>query len=200
MNEIKHIDDQIVDQTVEEAVAAACEVLDGLFPGHDAGGITSNFQGLLKSNILEMLQGRAPRRASTVLPKLVLTDDDFGPDLILGTMVLPIRIGHVSWGMVDGRLKRIGVEILGLEDASGQFASLTRIGDCFTSRTAAAKALRKWLSDEGCTREQFEEMNLLIAPVEFLDGDGLKVKDWYMADVVEPMTASLPRPWERSKA
>jgi hypothetical protein len=54
-------------------------VLDEAFPGSAAGGITSNFQGLLEQVLGDMLNGRAPSaRRQTVLPKLVLTDDDFG--------------------------------------------------------------------------------------------------------------------------
>ncbi len=54
-------------------------MLDEAFPGSAAGGITSNFQGLLEQVLGDMLNGRAPSaRRQTVLPKLVLTDDDFG--------------------------------------------------------------------------------------------------------------------------
>ncbi len=49
--------------------------------------------------------------------------------------------------------------------------------------------------------EQAAEMNLLIAPVDFLDdAEGHKVKDRYMTKVVEPLAASLSRPRERSQA
>lgn len=55
-----------------EATAKACEVLDAQFPGWDAGGITSNFQGLLAEVITRMLKGHSVldgvRGHATMLP------------------------------------------------------------------------------------------------------------------------------------
>lgn len=74
-----HVDDEQVQAAVAEAARAACGVLDEMFPGRDAGGITSNFQGLLEQLLTEMLNGRDPSsRRQTVLPKLALADNDFG--------------------------------------------------------------------------------------------------------------------------
>jgi hypothetical protein len=200
MTKFIHAEDQIVDDTVEAATAAACDVLDTLFPGADNGGITSNFQGLLKRSLMEMIQGRTPRQThQTHLPKLVMNGDDFGPATINETMFLPICVGYPQFGIVDGKYGRLDVEVTGLEDANGHFHPLAQTEDCFTSRAAAEKVLREWLHTEGCSIEQVRDMNILIAPVDFLDGEGFKVKDWYMNDVVEPLAASLPRPWERSK-
>lgn len=200
MTKFIHAEDEIVNETVEAAAAAACDVLDTLFPGGDKGGITSNFQGLLKRSLMDMIQGRAPRPThQTNLPKLVMNDDDFGPAMINETMFLPIRVGLPELGIVAGEYGRLATEVTGLDDAYGQFKPLARTEDCFTSREAAEKVLRQWLHIEEYSMEQVREMNILIAPVDFLDGEGFKVKDWYMNDVVEPLAASLPRPWERSK-
>lgn len=81
LNGAVHVDDDRVQAAVAEAARAACNVLDEAFPGRDAGGITSNFQGLLEQLLTEMVNGRDPSsRHQTALPKLALADDDFGRD------------------------------------------------------------------------------------------------------------------------
>jgi hypothetical protein len=65
-----------IDQAVEDAAQAACEILDKQFPGWDNGGITSNFQGLLADHIRAMLKGNPfhDRRHGVPLPTLVEGD------------------------------------------------------------------------------------------------------------------------------
>ncbi len=123
MPTVLHVDDKIVKETVEAAAAAACNVLDELFPGSDSGGISSDFHGLLTRQIMEMIQGRTPRPTREIhLQKLVMNGDDFGPQLDdRDMMCMPIRVGHVSWGIVNGRYQRIGVDILGLDPLSDHF-------------------------------------------------------------------------------
>ena len=56
---IQNASDDAVVKVIEDAAKAACEVLDQQFPGHDAGGITSDFQGLLVEVLTHMLRGRS---------------------------------------------------------------------------------------------------------------------------------------------
>lgn len=77
-----HVESEAVDRAIENAVKAACESLDDFlgvsYPERD--GITSNFQGLLKSHVSAMLCGRhgAKQRYATHLPGLVYSDDSVG--------------------------------------------------------------------------------------------------------------------------
>lgn len=77
-----HIEDEEIQDAIQQAARAACEVLDETFPGHDGNkpGITSNFQGLLVEILVQMLAGNDPvsRGSATRLPRLVFTDRSFG--------------------------------------------------------------------------------------------------------------------------
>lgn len=76
-----HVSDERVKQAVEAATKAACSVLDELFPGGDANGISSNFQGRLEEVLSTMLNGRDPKQPSVKAPglrQLALSDQDFG--------------------------------------------------------------------------------------------------------------------------
>ena len=55
-----------VQNAIDEAVSAACEILDKQFPGCDQCGITSNFQGMLGEQITKLLWGGQPG-----LPRLI---------------------------------------------------------------------------------------------------------------------------------
>lgn len=77
------VDDEAVDSAVEEAVSAACSVLDELFPegaGIEFKGVNSNFQGLLAAHMKAMLTGTeaADRRYRTQVNALLATDHSFG--------------------------------------------------------------------------------------------------------------------------
>ena len=80
--QIRHIEDEAVAEMVDSATRAACETLDGLFPGSDNNGITSNFAGALAACIKDLLMGAAPPttgvRHQIAIPKLCLNDRDFG--------------------------------------------------------------------------------------------------------------------------
>ena len=72
---IKNASDDAVVKVIEDAARAACEILDKQFPGYDAGGITSDFQGTLVEVLTHMLRGRsvldAQRGHTRVLPALI---------------------------------------------------------------------------------------------------------------------------------
>lgn len=77
------VDDPKVENAVEEAVSAACDVLDALFEGQgspETRGISSNFQGLLGDHIRAMLTGKehAGKSHSTHLIPLLASWDSFG--------------------------------------------------------------------------------------------------------------------------
>ena len=75
---IQNASDDAVVKAIEDVAKAACEVLDQQFPGHDAGGITSDFQGALVEVLTHMLRGRSvldtQRGHTTALPVLVVED------------------------------------------------------------------------------------------------------------------------------
>ncbi len=72
---IQNASDDAVVKVIEDAAKAACEVLHQQFPGHDAGGITSDFQGTLVEVLTHMLRGHslldAQRGHTRVLPTLI---------------------------------------------------------------------------------------------------------------------------------
>ena len=72
---VRDIKSDTVDAAVEEAAKAACDVLDQVFPGFDAGGITSNFQGSLADAIRQLLCGGGLIRTSS-LPVLATRAGD----------------------------------------------------------------------------------------------------------------------------
>lgn len=84
LNGMVHVSDERVKKAVEEVTKAACAVLDELFPGGDAGGVSSDFQGRLEEVLTMMLNGRDPKQPSVKargLRPLALSDQDFGrPD------------------------------------------------------------------------------------------------------------------------
>ena len=55
-----------VQNAIDEAVSAACAILDRQFPGCDQCGITSTFQGMLTEQVTLLLYGGRPD-----LPRLI---------------------------------------------------------------------------------------------------------------------------------
>ena len=81
LNGVVHVSDERVQRAVEQATRAACGVLDEMFPGGDARGISSTFQGRLEEVLKTMLNGRDPNSTSMRAPgmnRLALADQDFG--------------------------------------------------------------------------------------------------------------------------
>lgn len=81
----KDVDEHEVRQKIEEAVDAACAVLDDMMRAvgtraPDVNGISSNFQGLLTAHIRAMLTGKehAGKEYATPLPTLMGTWQTYG--------------------------------------------------------------------------------------------------------------------------
>lgn len=149
-----YIDSPEVRNAVDEAARAACLALDETFTGSDAGGITSNFQGLLKEVLLHMLAGRSlldgKRGRAVTLPALVLTDHDFGNPLLRGeAFVIAEHAGP------DAKV---------LDNAERRFVPLGEWTDPFTSFDAALNAARRY-----CERELDELPLPTIRPVRATD-------------------------------
>ena len=174
---IRFIEDPEVQQAIEAAARAACEGLDETFPGHDAGGITSDFHGLLVDAIAKMLTGQSLpglRSHSTVLPKLVLDESAFGNPLARGEMFVVTRQGEPYWhkeadpAHPDGaRLKQV-TDTLALSDGGKRFVPLTdgeRINP-FTSYEAAVQAAVQYLKSAG---ETLATAPLQVHPVAFAE-------------------------------
>lgn len=161
MTVLRHIEDHAVCKGVSQAVAAACECLDVLFPGRDARGITSNFQGLLEEVVLQMLLGRSvldSRRGHTVaLPQLVIDDGFFGRPLDRGELFLACKPS------APGSHK-----VLALDPDGEDFKALDGIGDAWTSYEAAARAARRYFVRKELTLEQAHVLELQVRAVEMI--------------------------------
>lgn len=158
MSELRHVADQDVSQVVAEAVAAACEKLDAFFPGRDAGGITSNFQGLLEQVVQQMLIGRSQldgaRGYSVHLPQLLIDDAFFGSPLLRGSLFLPVRI----YSAVE--------PIEALDPDGGGFKRIDLVADAWTSYELAARAAFKYLREMGMSIEEAQAMQVCVVAVQ----------------------------------
>jgi hypothetical protein len=163
MTQLQFSNDPAVQQAIADATAEACRVLDDRFPGWDAGGITSNFQGLLAETITHMLKGRSVldgvRGHATFLPRLIVDDSFFGCPLIRGEMFLIHKPEKPVYGEPD--------RVLVLDPDSSRFKPISTVGDAFTSFEHAAAAAMKYLEAEGLTLEQAKELKLEVVPVVF---------------------------------
>lgn len=134
----RHIEDPDVQEVLDQAVQAACEALDRLFPGQppEVRGVSSNFAGQLRSHMAAMLTGEPGYQAThrVALNKLLYCDADFGPQVRLSAEA----DGYLAW--------REGTDEV-LE--GGRFRVMTKVEDLYTSREAAIEALRKYLAGEG---------------------------------------------------
>lgn len=161
--------DAQVEETVREAVSAACDVLDGLFPGSDGeqSGITSNFAGLLEGAIFEMLKGRSildTRRGHTThLPTLLIDESFFGEDNGSGDAYLVLLYGRSPNGA------RAVVEPLALCPDTDRLRPVAEIADAFTSFSAAAAHAVSWLQKQGASIQEAQEMQLACKAVGFAE-------------------------------
>lgn len=154
--------DQAVCDAVEEVAKLACDRLGELFPGCDAGGITSNFQGTLVELLGTMLKGRSPIAGRLIqLPALVIDDAFFGNPLIRGESFLIIKRG-VMPGEAD---MSADATLQVLEPESSRFRPIDRVGDAFTLFEYAAAAAARFLVDEGLSIEQARALRLSVEPV-----------------------------------
>ncbi|MBK6616380.1 hypothetical protein [Ottowia sp.] len=171
MAAVKFDSDEATRATVEAAAKAACEVLDEAFPGWDAGGITSNFQGMLGEALTHMLKGRSlldrERGHTTLLPALLLDDSLFGTPWTPGEAFLVTKAGEEKWQYGGGEPKFLGAELLVLQPDSMQWRPIERAGDAWTSFEAAAAAGARYLKALGCSIEEAQQMGLKVQAVEF---------------------------------
>lgn len=150
--------DHEAEALVQEAAQAACAVLDARFPGYDAGGVTSNFRGLLEDVLKCMLQGIAPRlpgRSGTQLPQLVLGDSFFGAATQGPAFVVQLEETH-------GQPRYLTPD--------GYTNSLEAVGDAWTTRQAAIQAAIHHFREEAWTRAELAALPVQIVPV-ILDPD-----------------------------
>jgi hypothetical protein len=129
MTKLLHAKSDTVQDLAEEASRAACKVLDGVFPGKDRDGISSNFQGLLAEALGHMLKGcsllDASRGHSTQINRLVADDSLFGQSMVRG-----------DWFLVTQGLDEIFV----LEPGRDDFRPIEQAGDAWLTFEAAANA------------------------------------------------------------
>jgi hypothetical protein len=140
------VDEPAVDDAVEEAVKAACDVLRGLFPagpGVELRAISSNFQGTLADHIRAMLCGYDGAKLSYRRDINALLADwkTFGR-LKSAEVFASARVGYTV--MQYGR----GAPDLFLDPESGKMVGLERLRfgvTCTTQDVAVGEAL-KWLA------------------------------------------------------
>lgn len=161
------VDDPQVDEVIERAVSAACEVLDELFPGapKESRGISSNFQGVLLDHIRAMLTGIEARHCNhrTYLNALLGRWDSFGS-------ISPIPDGNIGYTVVKVG-DRYGQHDLYYDE--GQLKELAHLdpSSLFTSQEACAKAVMQWLDRQGLSPR---DENLRMCVLEITDRGPLK--------------------------
>lgn len=166
-----------VSEAIEEAAAAACRVLDVSFPGFDAGGITSNFQGGLRIILAEMLAGRSPlvnnRPVTTHLPALLVSDSMLGDAYAAGSGFLAVRWSRPDWvpdvpGTAYPGSMRAHIQAIGPD--GGDFANIDTMGDAWTSFDAAREGLLRHARERGVTAAALARGYATIAAVETIPG------------------------------
>lgn len=164
-----------VQKAISDATEQACRALDTQFPGWDAGGITSNFQGVLAETITHMLKGRSLvdgfRGHAVLLPRLIVDNSFFGSQLLRGDMFLIRKPAEKVYGEPP--------QVLVLEPDASSFRPISAAGDAFTSFDAAAEYAMKYIAGQGLTLEQAKELGLEVVPVIYdpasIDDRGFKI-------------------------
>lgn len=164
---VYHIDDEVVETAIRDAVTAACNSLDTLFPGCDNGGITTNFAGTLETAIRKMLTGVDPvcSRGAAHLPVLALDDHHFGDHRSSEKLfVIAAALERAS----DECPKKPAMRSLVLNWSGSAFVPLETPGevDPFMSFDAAVKGALRWLRNEETT---LESAKISIRPVRQTD-------------------------------
>lgn len=136
------VDDEDVDEVIEDATRAACDVLQQLFPdkGPELHGISSNFQGTLKEHLQAMLAGRPAATWSHRRHLNALLGD--------GRSLGSIRSAATQEGYSLTRLPtRHGDEPVYFDSDSARFVPLERVsaGSLFTSPEAAVREAFAWM-------------------------------------------------------
>lgn len=134
----KHLASNDTDEALEQAVSAACSVLDEwLAVKHpERDGISSNFQGQLREHLAAMLCGRPGAVRPVRLKRIVYSDDFLGGPL------------YVEDPACQGWALRIRGESTVIQD--NHVIELKSTGfDPYTSRAFALAALRSFVETEG---------------------------------------------------
>ena len=161
----RRVDDSDVDAAVEEAVSAACDVLDGLFGQEgspETRGISSNFQGLLADHIRAMLCGfeHANKTHTTPLNPLLARWDSFGRHVHTKTPQQGVTLMRPAQRVSESDLFY----------SEGQFVEVQKInvGGLFTSSEAAVKDYLAYLRRRG---ESPQEHPTRLVVVDFAAND-----------------------------
>ncbi len=156
----KSIDDPEVDAAVEEAVSAACKVLEGLFPagpGVELHGINSNFQGTLADHIRAMLCGHVGAKLAyrRDMNALLSNDRTFGR-LQESRTGAKARVGYTVM-----RFGRDAPDLF-LASETGEMRPLEKLhyADTFTSADYAVDGVLKLLVKEELSPRQ-ERLHLV---------------------------------------
>lgn len=146
---------QTVTDAVDDATKAACDVLDRVFPGFDAGGITSNFQSLLSEVITHMLKGRSMldggRGHFVSLPALIVDESLFGNPLMRGEQFLIT--------------KQTGSGLVALEPGRSCMQPLDHCTKAWSSFQEAADAAFDYCLGQSMSLEAVKDSMLMIKPV-----------------------------------
>lgn len=159
--------DPKVSSAIQSAAKAACSELDAVFPGYDAGGITSNFQGLLVEVLEDMLKGHSPivsrRMHTTSLARLVADEDFFGKRFVLNTEAgfAVVRRPEDAGGLV-----RQSSGVLALDGKV--FRPIEKLSDAWTNFDSAGKAALEYCTSEQLTFD--EAAKIAVVPVVFREG------------------------------
>lgn len=173
MSQLHHAEDQAVKQVVEEAAGAACRVLDDYFPGGDASGVSSNFQGLLSDVLMHMLKGRSlldrERGHHVLLRQLVIDDSLFCDSKEYGESFAVTRPGEMRWGPVGsglgGGCKPLGRAVLAMAPDGFSFEPIERLGDSWTTRERAVQQALQYARANSLTPQDVREQQIRVRRV-----------------------------------
>lgn len=165
------VDDPEVTQAIEDAVSAACDELQRLFPqgrGVEYHGISSNFQGLLIEHIKAMLTGKeaADRSWRTELNALLATDDSFGR--------IPYEKDGPHVGYTVAKLsEQLGQVDLFLDPDRG-YCELAQLGagGLYTTKDACVRGVLDRMARKG---ELPREEGVRLSAIEITDRGPLRV-------------------------
>jgi hypothetical protein len=176
----KAVDSPEVDEKVEEAVQAACTVLDELFraaPGVELRGINSNFQGTLADHIRAMLCGRAGAKLSHRREINALFADWKTFGRIIETSTTGSDIGFTVM-----RFGRGGPDLF-LDPEAGKLVELKNLnfGATFTEQEHAVDGVLSYLAKNSLSPRQERLHMVAVAPSGTAEDDPLVVES--IADI-----------------
>jgi len=163
------VDEPEIEEAVEEAMQAAVDVLDRLFPqkGPEKFGISSNFQGVLKEHITAMLTGKASARSTHSRALNALFGDwkslgqvrSAGPQEGYSVVQLPVRHGDDPMYYHSDKKRFVPLATVGADTL-------------FTSEDAALKDVFTWMKSEELSPR---EVQLKLCVLSFAHDGPLQV-------------------------